>query len=135
MRNLQRMVEAWTLELTDAPRMIASLVTSMRSRWAVAGGGEHNLLIHIDTSPLVNHGVRLIFELREDRHEKNLLELVGTILSFDRPATREKMVNEVRDLMLAGGYPVCNDIGLWYSQRVDSCWADELRRMDRRGRK
>lgn len=38
-----------------------------------------------------------------------LLEELGTILSFDRPVTKEVMVQQARDLMLESGFPVGND--------------------------
>lgn len=133
MRNLCRMVEVRSLERTDASKMIASMVTSMRARWAVDGGGEHNLLIHIDSQRDNMGGIRLIFEIREDRHEKNILEVLGTIMSFDRPTTKINMVDEARDFLLGAGYPVSNDLGYGYEFRTRECqWLYELLRLDRR---
>jgi hypothetical protein len=48
-----------------------------------------------------------------------VLKQLGWMLSFDRPASKEKMVQQSRDLLLVCGYPVAND----FRPREDGCTA------------
>jgi hypothetical protein len=40
---------------------------------------------------------------------EKLVDLLQTMLSFDRLRTKEFILDEARDLMLAAGWPVAND--------------------------